>query len=270
MLESNRIYLCNYKDKINQIDDESIDMILTDIPYLISRDTNFQHIKNHVKKQGESEYKGMKYGEWDKQDVGEKGFNLELYLKECCRIIKPSRSIVVWTSWQRLKEVDDIIKKYLGKKTGVARVGIWRKTNPFIVNMDKMAVQPFEWFIWNRKGSNWTFNNQQEKHINDRGVERQHPEIHYYEDKLKDLDYFVHSTVKGGHPNAKPVNIFEELILTYTNTHDLVFDGCIGGGTTAVAAINTKRQFIGFEIDEKYYEMAQNNINYVKVNNKYK
>lgn len=58
------------------------------------------------------------------------------------------------------------------------------------------------------------------------------------------------------HPTQKPVALFEYLIRTYTNEGDLVLDNCIGSGTTAVAARNTNRNFIGFELDEGYYRIA--------------
>ena len=58
------------------------------------------------------------------------------------------------------------------------------------------------------------------------------------------------------HPTQKPVALFEYLIKTYTNEGDLVLDNCIGSGTTAVACVNTKRNFIGFEISEEYCKIA--------------
>jgi len=58
------------------------------------------------------------------------------------------------------------------------------------------------------------------------------------------------------HPTQKPVELFEYLIKTYTNAGDVVLDNCIGSGTTAIACINTKRNFIGIELDEKYYNIA--------------
>ena len=61
----------------------------------------------------------------------------------------------------------------------------------------------------------------------------------------------------GLHPTQKPVALFEYLIKTYTNEGDLVLDNCIGSGTTAVAAINTGRNFIGIEMEPKYVEIAR-------------
>ena len=62
------------------------------------------------------------------------------------------------------------------------------------------------------------------------------------------------------HPTQKPVELLEYLIKTYTNEGEVVLDATIGSGSTAVAAINTNRQFIGFELDEKYFEIAQKRI----------
>ena len=62
------------------------------------------------------------------------------------------------------------------------------------------------------------------------------------------------------HPTQKPVALFEYLIRTYTNEGDLVLDTCIGSGTAAVACINTKRNFIGFELDKGYYNIANTRI----------
>ena len=58
------------------------------------------------------------------------------------------------------------------------------------------------------------------------------------------------------HPTQKPVALFEYLIKTYTNEGEIVLDNCMGSGTTAIACINTNRQFIGYEIDTQYYKLS--------------
>lgn len=60
----------------------------------------------------------------------------------------------------------------------------------------------------------------------------------------------------GLHPTQKPVALFEYLIKTYTNENDLVLDNCAGSGTTAIAAINTKRKWICIEKEEEYANKA--------------
>jgi site-specific DNA-methyltransferase (adenine-specific) len=64
----------------------------------------------------------------------------------------------------------------------------------------------------------------------------------------------------GQHPTQKPVALFEYLIKTYTSVGDVVLDNTIGSGTTAVAAINTGRNFIGIEMDKGYCDIANKRI----------
>ena len=64
----------------------------------------------------------------------------------------------------------------------------------------------------------------------------------------------------GLHPTQKPVALFEYLIKTYTNEGETVLDNCMGSGTTAIACIKTNRNFIGLEMDEGYYNIANNRI----------
>jgi len=64
----------------------------------------------------------------------------------------------------------------------------------------------------------------------------------------------------GYHPTQKPIALLEDLIKTYSNENDLVVDLTCGSGSTAVAAINTKRKYIAIEKEEKYYNIAQERI----------
>lgn len=59
-----------------------------------------------------------------------------------------------------------------------------------------------------------------------------------------------------GHPTAKPVALIEYLIKTYSNEGETILDNCMGSGTTAIACINTNRNYIGFEIDKEYYDLS--------------
>ena len=62
------------------------------------------------------------------------------------------------------------------------------------------------------------------------------------------------------HPTQKPVELMEYLIKTYTNENEIVLDNCMGSGTTAIAAINTNRNYIGFETDTTYCDIANKRI----------
>ena len=62
------------------------------------------------------------------------------------------------------------------------------------------------------------------------------------------------------HPTQKPVKLMEYLIKTYTSENDIVLDNCMGSGTTGVACKSTNRNFIGIELDEKYFNIAKERI----------
>lgn len=103
------------------------------------------------------------------------------------------------------------------------------------------------------------------KHKSDKGV--------YGETKLnikgggnttrypRDVIKFKWDTRKSSlHTAQKPIALLEYLIRTYTKEGDIVFDSCMGSGSTCVAAINTDRHYIGYEINEEFFEMAGNRI----------
>ena len=72
--------------------------------------------------------------------------------------------------------------------------------------------------------------------------------------------------VNSYHPTQKPVALLEYLIKTYTNEGDTVLDNTMGSGTTGVAAVNLNRNFIGIELDDNYFSIAEKRINEAKQN----
>ena len=71
------------------------------------------------------------------------------------------------------------------------------------------------------------------------------------------IDIIKFKKDSGLHPTQKPVALLEYLIKTYTNEGDVVLDNCMGSGSTGVACINTNRNFIGYELDEHYFQIAK-------------
>lgn len=65
---------------------------------------------------------------------------------------------------------------------------------------------------------------------------------------------------KDGHPTQKPIAMYEYLIKTYTNESETVLDNCMGSGTVGVACVNINRNFIGIELDQEYYNVAEKRI----------
>ena len=78
----------------------------------------------------------------------------------------------------------------------------------------------------------------------------------------RSVQYFKTAEFDGiAHPTQKPVALMEYLIKTYTHDSETVLDNCMGSGTTGVACINVKRNFIGIEKEKKYYDVAANRMN---------
>jgi len=226
-------------EKMKEMPSNSVDMVLVDIPYEISRKTNFKSLKDYTRKSGETSYSCMDFGEWDSN------FKMGESIIEALRVLKDKRSMIVFSAWQQLEEIRKIYESATPKsKRREPRIGVWEKSNPSVFNMQRMAIQPFEFFIWLGVGSNLTFNNQ---NIIDGKTK---PERHY----------FKTATQRGLHPTLKPVEIMEHLISTYTNEGDVVLDFTMGSGTTGVACKNLKRRFVGIEMDDKYFTIAKNRI----------
>ena len=78
-------------------------------------------------------------------------------------------------------------------------------------------------------------------------------------------DIITFRNIQDRHPTAKPVDLFEYLIRTYTNEAEIVLDNCMGGGTTAIACINSNRHYIGWELNKEYYDYAIQRIKAHKV-----
>ena len=78
------------------------------------------------------------------------------------------------------------------------------------------------------------------------------------------LDFPEPSANEKVHTNEKPIALLEYLIKTYTNEGDIVLDNCMGSGSTCVAAVNTNRHYIGFELEPKYFDIACKRLNEVE------
>ena len=82
------------------------------------------------------------------------------------------------------------------------------------------------------------------------------------------IDIKKHSSQCGMHPTQKPEKLMEYLIKTYTNEDELVLDFTMGSFTTAIACMNTKRSFIGIELDDKYFNIGVDRVkNHLKTLN---
>ena len=106
--------------------------------------------------------------------------------------------------------------------------------------------------------------NHKSEHINKNKIAGTYSEYNKTKVNPKTILKFssVSNAPKGNkqHPTQKPISLMEYLIKTYTNENETVLDFTMGSGSTGVACVNTKRNFIGIELDDKYFEIAEQRI----------
>lgn len=226
-----KIYNGDCVEKLKDIADNSIDLILTDPPYIISRETNFSKGGGDNAKYGSLT---MDFGDWDKEPL-----NLEELIKEWYRILKEDATIIIFYDIFKMQEIYDLALKENFKQP---RIGIWEKTNAVPVNAKINYLSNCrEYFISFCKGKKGVFNS-------------------YYDNA------FYSYPIVGGkertfHPTQKPIKLMEDLIKTNANKNSVILDCFMGSGTTGVAAVNNDCDFIGIELNKEYYEIATNRIN---------
>lgn len=94
-------------------------------------------------------------------------------------------------------------------------------------------------------------------------VRKSHSNQSYYEQNYTNypcMTLFFDSVSKNLHPTQKPTDLLEYLIKTYTHENETVLDFTMGSGSTGIACLNTNRKFIGFELDEHYFNVAKERI----------
>lgn len=225
MLEVNKIYCGDCVEILGGIDDKSIDLLITDPPYNISKKNNFATMERY------NAYKGMDFGEWDK------GFDNTSWLSSLPRILKDGSNVIIFNSWQNLKEISDFLEKI---NIFTKRILVLKKTNPMPVNRDRLFVNSFEFAIFATYGKGWTFNRRFDNY-----------ETGFFECKNNGVTK---------HPTEKQVKTFEELITILSNEGDVVLDMFAGSCTTAVACINTKRNYICIEKEQEYCDIGHERV----------
>ena len=153
-------------------------------------------------------------------------FNLDEIIIGLCRVTKGS--IYVFCAIKQVSSIRDLL---IQNKMST-RLIIWEKSNPSPMNGDKIWLSGVECCVYG-KFPKATFN------------------LHCKNTVLK----YPCGRSKI-HPTQKPLKMFEDLILASSNEGDTILDPFIGSGTTAIACINTNRNFVGIEKDEHYFNLA--------------
>lgn len=129
--------------------------------------------------------------------------------------------------------------------------------SPFVHNTDKVSEVSLQ---GGRLKGNWRDGKSKMLGGIAGGARPSHVDWYIQEQTGYPMDVIEFDVVPNGkrdHPTQKPVPLLEYLIKTYTNDGELVLDATMGSGSTGVAAINTGRKFIGFELDEKFFNIAR-------------
>ena len=207
-----------------KIQNKSIDLILIDPPYEISRPTNFLSGEETGKDTDRFRI-SMDFGDWDKNFYG-----LEEVFKEGYRILKDGGTMICFYD---LWKIETIKRYYDDNKFKQIRFIEWLKTNPVPINSK----------------INYLTNSREVAVL---GVKKSKPTFHSsYDNGL--YQYPICQDTGRFHPTQKPLAFMKELIKKHSNEGDIVLDCFSGSGTIGVAALTTNRKFLGCEISPEYY-----------------
>jgi DNA modification methylase len=226
-------------EKMKKMSDESVDAIIVDIPY-------FNVVKDDFDNQ------------WG---------NKEEYLLWCnniiaqmYRILRKSGSIMMFTGRQHnhsiclLLDTNGFIEK---------RIIIWSRKRGFNTTRGHALSSGYEPICYYTKSEDYTFNSIKVK-VNSTRKEYTKTILKdgvSLSDVWSDIPALPHnSKEKVNHPTQKPIALMERCISLISNKGDMILDFCMGSGSTGVACLNTNRNFIGIEKDDKYFEIAKNRI----------
>lgn len=217
-------------DLIN--DGVPVDLIVADPPYVISRGSNF-----HTMKDRKNARTGTSFGTWDEE------FDNTDWIKKSFDVLRDGGSLIVFNDFKKVSEVITIANKAGFEFKDVI---VWEKTNPMPRNRDRRYVPSLELMVWfvKKQRAKWVFN-------------RQHSS---YQSSVMRYPSESGGAFKRYHPTQKPVKLIEEIIRIHSNEGDLVLDPFMGSGTTAISALNTGRNYVGFELDKKYYDILTDRI----------
>ena len=242
----NQIYFGNALEEIKKLPNEFIDLIVTDPPYTIKKNFGKGTIST------------------DKQN-----FTLwcEQWIKECQRLIKPNGSIYICINWEASSIIESILKKYFKIRNRIT----WKRDKGRGAKKNWKNNLEDVWFA--TKSGDYTFNLDQVKikkqviapYVDQSGQPKDWQEINGEKFRFThpsniwtDLVVpFWSMPENTEHPTQKPEKLIERIILASSNEDDLVFDPFMGSGTTAVVAKKLGRKYLGFEIEKKYYFLAQ-------------
>lgn len=220
-IKPNELIKGDLMDNICGIDNDSVDLIVTDPPYKTTTRGNSGGTGGLLMSEETLSGKMFKHNDID--------FNE--WLPQMYRVLKEGGHAYFMTNNKNLKDML-VATEDAGFK--VFKTLVWAKNTP-ITNM--WYMDSHEYIIFARKGK--------AIRINDCGTKS----VLGYDNPRNKM-----------HPTQKPIELMEVLIKNSSNEGDVVLDPFMGSGSTGVAAYNAKRQFIGIELDNEYFKVAKKRI----------
>ncbi len=214
------------------------DMIFADPPYFLSNGGITCHAGQMVK---------VDKGDWDKSRGIEENHNFNRsWLERCQKALKPNGTIWVTGTHHVIFSVGHAMQQ-LGFK--ILNDIAWEKPNPPPNLSCRYFTHSVETVLWAAK-------NEKSKHVFNYKLMREQAGGKQMKTVWRIYPPLNGEKTLGKHPTQKPVSLVERCILASTNENDLVLDPFMGGGTTAVACIQTNRRFVGFEVDGEHAQLA--------------
>ena len=167
----------------------------------------------------------------DKENADVFNIDMDELLSEIYRVTEGQ--IIIFCAKEQFSE----IYKFFANKKGTTRSIVWQKTNPSPMNGQYVYLSGVEHAVWFKPRGRKIFN------------------AH-----CKNTVFTYSNGSRKIHPTQKNVDLFKELIGDNSNEGEIVFDPFMGSGTTAISAIDTGRDYIGFELNEEYYKLSEQRI----------
>jgi len=212
---------------MENMQDECVDLIVTDPPYLMDYKTGRRNNKAN-KYDADQSIRDHKFttvinGDDDPDLIAN-------YIRECHRILKDNSAMYMFCNSNKIGYFVNEVEKYFT----IRNIIVWEKNNHTAGDLKHAFGKRHEFIILANKGDSAI-----------RGK------------RIDDIWTFPKVVGKGQlHQNQKPLKLIEQCIEKHSNVGDLVFDGFGGSGTTALAARNLKRSFVVVELDPEYYDVA--------------
>ncbi len=224
-IEKNNIYCMDCLEGMKAIQSGSVDLVVTDPPYLI---------------QGIHEYRGSELGKkiinYQRPLVEQNltdGYDIKI-LDEIFRVMKAPNLYI----WCNIAQIPMYVKYFVLERNCKMDMLIWHKTNPLPLCNNKWLSDK-EYCLYFRKGGHCM------------------PSGYAEAGTVWNLPINNKDKRTYGHPTVKPLPIIENIIRNSSREGDVVLDPFMGSGTTAAAAVRNNRAFIGFENNEEYFKTAQ-------------